>query len=76
MTEVEERRFKLLQKVYETWLPPPTPVLKNSDIDIPNGMVAYISFSDVHDYKYNVRIISYDDFLPQKTILRKQRQGS
>ena len=23
MTEVEERRFKLLQKVYETWLPPP-----------------------------------------------------
>ena len=28
MTEVEERRFKMLQKVYETWLPPNTSTKK------------------------------------------------
>ena len=74
MTEVERHRFKMLQKVYETWLPP-TPVLKNSDIDIPNGMVAYISFSDVHDYKYNVRIISYDDFFTSEDNFEKTEAG-
>lgn len=74
MTEVEERRFKMLQKVYETWLPP-TPVLKNRDIDIPNGMVPYISSSDVHDYKYNVRIISYDDFFTSEDNFEKKEAG-
>ena len=79
MTEVERHRFKMLQKVYETWIPP-TPVLKNRDIDIPNGMVPYISSSDVHDYKYNVRIISYDALLwacldHMKKLLVLIRQG-
>jgi hypothetical protein len=74
MTEVERHRFKMLQKVYETWLPP-TPVLKNRDIDIPNGMVPYISCSDVHDYKYNVRIISYDDFFTSEDNFEKTEAG-
>ena len=74
MTEVEIRRFKMLQKVYETWIPP-TPVLKNRDIERPNGKGAYISSSDVHDYKYNVRIISYDDFFTSEDNFEKTEAG-
>lgn len=56
MDKTEERQLEVLQKVYDTWMPG-IPALKNRRCSIPDGMIAYISCPDVHDYKYNVRIV-------------------
>ena len=62
LTEQQEQQLKWLQEIFERWMPP-TPACKGDHEGVPEGMVPYISCSDVHDYKYNIRIISADDFL-------------
>ena len=52
----------MLQEIYENWMPP-TPAFKSYHEGVPAGMVPYISCSDVHNYKYNIRIVSADVFL-------------
>lgn len=52
----------MLQKIYEKWTPP-TPAFKANHEGIPEGMIPYISYSDVHDYNYNIRVIPLDIFL-------------
>ena len=61
MDKSKERQLNLLQNVFENWMPP-TPVFKDSHPDVPDGMVPYISCSDVHDYHYDIRVVSLDDF--------------
>ena len=58
----KERQLKMLQKIYEEWMPP-TPAFRPDHEGVPKGMVPYISCSDVHDYKYNIRVIPVNDFL-------------
>ena len=62
MDKEKEQQLKMLQHIFETWMPP-TPAFKPYHEGVPEGMVPYISCSDVHDYKYNIRIIPVDDFL-------------
>ena len=64
MNQKKERQLMMLRKVYENWMPP-TPAFKIHHEDVPKGMVPYISSSDVHDYKYNIRIIPEDVFLSE-----------
>ena len=59
--EIKNRQLKLLRNIYETWLPP-KPAFKSNHEGVPVGCVPYISVSDVHDYKYNIRAIPYRDF--------------
>lgn len=61
MDKEKERQLKMLQRIYENWTPP-MPAFKPYHKGVPEEMVPYISCSDVHDYKYNIRIISVDDF--------------
>ena len=62
MDQEKERQLTMLQKIYENWMPP-TPAFKANHEGVQEGMVPYISCSDVHDYKYNIRIIPEGVFL-------------
>ena len=62
MDSNKEMQLKQLQKVFETWMPP-TPAFKTNHEGVLNGMIPYISCSDVHDYKYKIRIIPVNVFL-------------
>ena len=64
MDQEEERQLMMLRKIYENWMPP-TPAFKANYEGVPEGMVPYISCSDVHDYNYNIRVIPLGDFLSQ-----------
>ena len=61
MDKYKERQLELLQRIFDTWLPP-TPALRTDHDTVPEGMIPYISTSDVHDYIYNIRVISSDIF--------------
>ena len=64
MDKEKEQRIKqleMLQEIFEKcW--PPTPVFKPYHEGVPEDAVPYISTSDLHDYKYNIRVISEEDF--------------
>lgn len=62
MDQKKERQLRMLQKIYENWMPP-TPAFRANHEGVPQGMIPYISCSDVHDYKYNIRVIPLSDFL-------------
>ena len=59
--EQRMRQLEMLQEIFEKcW--PPTPVFKPYHEGVPEDAVPYISTSDLHDYKYNIRVISDEDF--------------
>ncbi len=61
MDEAKKQQLEWLQKIFETWMPP-KPAFKPYHESVPEGMVPYISVSDVHDYKYNIRVVPVEDF--------------
>ena len=63
MDQEKERQLTMLQEIYDNWTPP-TPAFKAHHEGVPEGMVPYISSSDVHDYKYNIRI----HYCPRKSV--------
>ena len=71
MDKAKEQQLKWLQRIFETWMPP-TPAFRDDHEGVPEGMVPYISCSDVHDYKYNIRIIPVDDFLSSDNYEKKE----
>ena len=52
MDKAKEQQLEWLREIFEKWLPP-TPAFRGDHEGVPEGMVPYISCSDVHDYKYN-----------------------
>jgi len=64
MDQEKERQLTMLQEIYDNWTPP-TPAFKAHHEGVPDGMVPYISCSDVHDYKYNIRIVPEEVFLSE-----------
>ena len=62
MKESQKRQLAMLKRIYETCMPP-RPVFKPYHDAVPDGMVPYISCSDLFDYKYNVRIIPLAEFM-------------
>ena len=52
----KRRQLKQLQEIFETWMPP-TPAFKTNHQGVPKGMIPYISCSDVHDYRYSIRVV-------------------
>jgi hypothetical protein len=62
MDKVKEQQRQWLERIFENWMPP-TPAFKANHKGVPDGMVPYISCSDVHDYVYNIRVIPRDIFL-------------
>jgi hypothetical protein len=62
MKESQKRQLKMLNRIYETCMPP-RPVFKPHHDAVPDGMVPYISCSDLFDYKFNVRIIPLAEFI-------------
>ena len=61
MDKVKEEQLNWLKEIFRTWMPP-TPAFKSNHEGVPQGMVPYISCSDVHDYVYNIRVLPLDDF--------------
>ena len=53
---IKEQQLELLQEIFEKWMPA-TPAFKSNHEGVPEGMIPYISASDTHDYKYNIRVI-------------------
>jgi len=64
MDKEEKYQLDMLRNAFDTWMPP-TPAFKPYHEGVPDGMVPYISCSDVHDYKYNIRIIPLDVFVSE-----------
>ena len=64
MDQEKERQLMMLRKIYDNWMPP-TPAFKANHEVVPDGMVPYISCSDVHDYKYYIRITPENVFLSE-----------
>lgn len=64
MDQRKARQLEMLQEIYETWMPP-TPAFRANHEGVPEGMIPYICCSDVHDYKYNIRVIPLDAFLSE-----------
>ena len=62
MKESQERQLKMLNRIYETCMPP-RPVFKPYHEAVPDGMVPYISCADLFDYKFNIRIIPVAEFI-------------
>ena len=46
MDQRKARQLEMLQEIYENWMPP-TPAFKANHEGVPDGMVPYISCSDV-----------------------------
>ncbi len=44
---------------------PQTPVFRTNHKKVQKGMLPYISCSDVHDYKYNIRVVPESVFLTE-----------
>ena len=59
--EQRMRQLEMLSEIYEKCMPP-TPVFKSNHEGVSEDEVPYISTSDLHDYKYNIRVISDEDF--------------
>ena len=55
------RQLEMLQEIYEKCMPS-TPAFKPYHEGVPEDTVPYISTSDLHNYKYNIRVISEEDF--------------
>lgn len=59
--EQRMRQLEMLQEIFEKrW--PSTPAFKPYHEGVSEDEVPYISTSDLHDYKYNIRVISDEDF--------------
>ena len=61
MDKVKEQQLQWLERIFTRWTPL-TPAFKANHKGVPNGMVPYISCSDVHDYVYNIRVVPRDVF--------------
>lgn len=62
MARIKQQQLESLRKIFETGMPP-TPAFKSNHKGVPDGMIPYISYSDLMDYKYNIRAIPVSDFL-------------
>ena len=62
MKESQERQLKMLNRIYETCMPP-RPVFKPHHDLVPNEMVPYISFADLYEYKFNVRVVHLGEYI-------------
>ena len=62
MKESQERQLEMLKRIYETCMPP-RPVLKPHHDLVPNEMVPYISFADLYEYKFNVRVVHLGEYI-------------
>ena len=61
MARIKQQQLESLRKIFEMGMPP-TPAFKSYHKGVPDGMIPYISFSDLMDYKYNIRAIPDSDF--------------
>lgn len=52
----------MLNRIYETCMPP-RPVFKSHHDLVPNEMVPYISFADLYEYKFNVRVVHLGEYI-------------
>ena len=62
MERIKQQQLESLRQIIETGMPP-TPAFKSYHEGVPDGMIPYISYSDLIDYKYNIRAIPVSDFL-------------
>ena len=65
MKESQERQLVMLKRIYETCIPP-RPVFKPYHDAVPDGMVPYISCSDLFDYKFNHQVEITDSILQEE----------
>lgn len=62
MARIKQQQLESLREIFEMGAPP-TPAFKSNHKGVPDGMIPYISYSDLMDYKYNIRAIPVSDFL-------------
>ena len=62
LERIKQQQLESLRQIIETGMPP-TPAFKSNHKGVPDGMIPYISYSDLMDYKYNIRVIPVSDFL-------------
>ena len=69
--KAKEQQLELLREVFaKCW--PPTPVFKPGHEGVPEDAVPYISTSDLHDYEYNIRVLSAVDFFSKDNFDKKE----
>ena len=61
MTLEATKQLKMLTRIFETGIPP-MPIFRYNHAGVEEGMLPYISCSDLMDYKYNIRVIPGDVF--------------
>ena len=61
MTLEATKQLKMLKRIFETGIPP-MPIFRYDHVGVEEGMLPYISCSDLMDYKYNIRVIPGDEF--------------
>ena len=53
---------------------PPTPAFKSYHKGVPDGMIPYVSYSDLLDYKYNIRAIPSRDFWGEDKVEKTEKR--
>ena len=61
LERIKQQQLEWLREIFETGMPP-TPAFKSYHKGAPDGMIPYVSYSDLLDYKYNIRAIPSRDF--------------
>ena len=67
LERIKQQQLESLRQIIETGMPP-TPAFKSYHEGVPDGMIPYISNSDLLDYKYNIRAIPVSDFLGEDKV--------
>lgn len=61
MERIKQQQLESLREIFEMGAPP-APAFKSYHEGVPDGMIPYISNSDLLDYKYNIRAIPISDY--------------
>lgn len=67
LERIKQQQLEWLREIFKTGMPP-TPAFKSYHEGVPDGMIPYISYSDLLDYKYNIRAIPISDFLGEDKV--------
>lgn len=67
LERIKQQQLESLRQIIETGMPP-TPAFKSYHEGVPDGMIPYISYSDLLDNKYNIRAIPVSDFLGEDKV--------
>ncbi len=69
--KIKEEQLELLQEIFEKAMPA-APVFKSDHEGVPDDAIPYICTSDLFHYKYNIRVLPYDDFFSKDNFEKRE----